>query len=142
MSVLSVCLYVYRIRDREGQNGELDPRTGVMDGCEPQCGCWELNLGHPKEQPIFLTAEPSLQSTILLGMYASEPVCVGGWVRWLYKEGEGLVRKVAPGVFQALWASKMAQPGKGDCRQIRPLEFIPRTLPLTAHSTARVSPPS
>ena len=20
------------------------PGTGVMDGCEPQCGCWESNL--------------------------------------------------------------------------------------------------
>lgn len=58
-------------------------------------------------------------------------MCVGG-VRWLSKVGEGLVRKAAPGVSQALWASKMAQPGKGDCRQSRPLEFIPRTLPVTA----------
>ena len=30
--------------------------TGVTDHCEPSCGCWELNLGLLKKQP--LTAEP------------------------------------------------------------------------------------
>jgi hypothetical protein len=24
--------------------------TEVMDGCEPPCGCWELNLGPLQEQ--------------------------------------------------------------------------------------------
>ena len=33
----------------------------VMDGCEPPCGCWELNLGPLEEQSVLLTAEPSLQ---------------------------------------------------------------------------------
>lgn len=27
---------------------------------ELSCACWELNLGVPQEQPVFLTAEPSL----------------------------------------------------------------------------------
>jgi hypothetical protein len=31
------------------------------DGCEPPCGCWELNSGSLKEQSVLLTAEPSLQ---------------------------------------------------------------------------------
>jgi hypothetical protein len=26
------------------------PRTGVIDGCELPCGCWELNLGPLEEQ--------------------------------------------------------------------------------------------
>jgi hypothetical protein len=34
-----------------------DPMT---DGCEPPCGCWELNSGPLEEQSVFLTAEPSL----------------------------------------------------------------------------------
>jgi hypothetical protein len=29
----------------------------IMDGCEPPCGCWDLN----SEQPVLLTTEPSLQ---------------------------------------------------------------------------------
>jgi hypothetical protein len=32
------------------------------DGCEPPCGCWELNSGPQKEQSTLLNAEPSLQS--------------------------------------------------------------------------------
>jgi hypothetical protein len=33
----------------------------ILDGCEPPCGCWELNLGFLEEQPALLIAEPSLQ---------------------------------------------------------------------------------
>ena len=33
--------------------------TGVTDSCELSCGSWELN---PEEQPVLLTAEPSLQT--------------------------------------------------------------------------------
>ena len=34
----------------------------IRDGCEPPCGCWELNSGSLEEQSVLLTAEPSLQS--------------------------------------------------------------------------------
>jgi hypothetical protein len=33
----------------------------IADGCEPPCGCWDLNSGPPEEQLAPLTAEPSLQ---------------------------------------------------------------------------------
>jgi hypothetical protein len=33
----------------------------ITDGCEPPCGCWELNSGPLDKKPVFLTAEPSLQ---------------------------------------------------------------------------------
>jgi hypothetical protein len=33
----------------------------ITDGCEPQCGCWELNSGPLEEQSVLLTAEPPLQ---------------------------------------------------------------------------------
>lgn len=36
-------------------------RAGVLDGCEPGCGCWEVNLVLLKEQPLLLTAKPPLQ---------------------------------------------------------------------------------
>ena len=29
-------------------------------GCEPPHGCWELNSGPLEEQPVLLTAKPSL----------------------------------------------------------------------------------
>ena len=33
----------------------------IVDGCEPPCGCWELNSGPLEEQPVLLTTEPSPQ---------------------------------------------------------------------------------
>jgi hypothetical protein len=33
----------------------------ITDGCEPSCGCWDLNSGPSEEQSMLLTAEPSLQ---------------------------------------------------------------------------------
>jgi hypothetical protein len=36
--------------------------TGITDGSEPPCRCWELNLGPLEEQPLLLTIEPSLCS--------------------------------------------------------------------------------
>ena len=37
------------------------PGTGVIDGCEPLCGFWELNPDPLQEQLVPLTTEPSLQ---------------------------------------------------------------------------------
>ena len=34
----------------------------ITDGCQPPCGCWELNSGPLEEQATPLTAEPSLQA--------------------------------------------------------------------------------
>jgi hypothetical protein len=31
--------------------------TGVEDGCELSCGCWELNQGPLQEQQMLLTTE-------------------------------------------------------------------------------------
>ena len=33
----------------------------ITEGCEPPCGCWELNSGPMEDQSVFLTTEPSLQ---------------------------------------------------------------------------------
>ena len=33
----------------------------ITDGCEPPCGCWELNSGPLEKQSVLLTTEPSLQ---------------------------------------------------------------------------------
>ena len=32
----------------------------ITDGCEPPCGCWELNSSPLEEQSVLLTTEPSL----------------------------------------------------------------------------------
>ena len=36
-------------------------RDLITGGCEPPCGCWDLNSGPLEEQPVLLTADPSLQ---------------------------------------------------------------------------------
>ena len=41
-----------------GQKRAPDP---ITEGCEPPCGCWELNSRPLEEQSVLLTAEPSLQ---------------------------------------------------------------------------------
>jgi hypothetical protein len=40
----------------------------ITDGCEPPCGCWDLNSGSPEEQSMLLTAEQSLQPSIGLSL--------------------------------------------------------------------------
>lgn len=37
------------------------PESGVTEGCELPCGCWELNLGCLEEQQVLFTTVPSLQ---------------------------------------------------------------------------------
>ena len=41
----------------------------IINGCELPCGCWELNLGRLEEQPMFLTAELSLQPHVITLIY-------------------------------------------------------------------------
>jgi hypothetical protein len=38
----------------------------ITDGCEPPCGCWELNSELREEQSVLLTTEPSLQPQYLI----------------------------------------------------------------------------
>jgi hypothetical protein len=35
-----------------------------MGGCEPPCGCWDLNSGPSEEQSVLLLTEPSRQPRI------------------------------------------------------------------------------
>jgi hypothetical protein len=37
------------------------PEDPITDGCEPPCGCWELNSRPLGEQSVLLTAETSFQ---------------------------------------------------------------------------------
>lgn len=36
------------------------PGAGATEGCGLPCGCWELNPGLLQEQPVLITALPSL----------------------------------------------------------------------------------
>ena len=39
--------------------GQQRAPTPIIDGCEPPCGCWELNARPLEEQAMLLTSEPS-----------------------------------------------------------------------------------
>jgi len=58
------------------------PEEGVRsitDGCEPPCGCWELNSGPLEEQSVLLTTEPSLQpEPVYLKRFLEALFCFGG----------------------------------------------------------------
>jgi len=64
--VLPACVSVYPVsagclwRPRKGTGSS---GTGITDGCERQCGCWELNLGPLEEdlRVILVTTDSSLQ---------------------------------------------------------------------------------
>lgn len=34
--------------------------TRIRNYCQPQCGCWELNMGLLELQPVFVTTDPFL----------------------------------------------------------------------------------
>ena len=46
------------------EEGIESPGAGVKNGCEPPCGCWELNLSLLQEYPVHLTTEPSHEPLI------------------------------------------------------------------------------
>ena len=56
MSMYYVCAwYLWRPEEDVGS-----PETGITNGFESPCECWELNLG-PLQEQMLLMAEPSLQ---------------------------------------------------------------------------------
>jgi hypothetical protein len=48
----------------------------ITDGCEPPCGCWELNSGPLEGQPLLLTSEPALQPNVYKFNFYSPDVIV------------------------------------------------------------------
>jgi hypothetical protein len=51
-----ICEYTVAIFRHQKRASDL-----ITDGCEPLCGCWDLNSGPSEEQSVLLTTEPSLQ---------------------------------------------------------------------------------
>jgi hypothetical protein len=47
------------------------PGARVTDGCELPCGCWNLNLGPWKEQPILFTTELSTRLIYIIFVQAA-----------------------------------------------------------------------
>ena len=63
MGVLPTCMSVPHVclvhTDNRRDMGFLG--TGLIDYCEPPCGCWELNTGPLEEQVVLLITELFLQ---------------------------------------------------------------------------------
>lgn len=60
--MLLLCMYVHHgcaCCALESQKRTLDPVK--QDGCEPPCGCGELNLCPLEEKQVILILEPSLR---------------------------------------------------------------------------------
>lgn len=54
---LQECMYVHHIHAwswQRSEEGVTVPETGVTDGCESLCGCWETNLGRLQELLLLL----------------------------------------------------------------------------------------
>ena len=58
--------YVYNILPLCMLAGQKRAPDLFIDGCEPPCGCWEMNSGPLEEQAMLLTSEPSFQPPILV----------------------------------------------------------------------------
>jgi hypothetical protein len=56
--IIIIIIYLFYVYEHTSDTPEDGIRT---DGCEPPCGCWELNSGPLEEQSVLLTAQPSLQ---------------------------------------------------------------------------------
>lgn len=52
-----LCAWCFQRPEEDGRS--LGIR--ITDGCEPLCGCWESEQGLLEKQPVFGTAQPSLQ---------------------------------------------------------------------------------
>jgi hypothetical protein len=61
LAFIYVCAPCACLVPTEAKEGSLSPETGVVGGCEAQCGRWESNPGPLEEQPMFITTAPSLQ---------------------------------------------------------------------------------
>jgi hypothetical protein len=68
MSALSLSIFIYLfiilymwVHHCFLQTHQKRASDPITDGCEPPCGCWELNSGPLEEQSVLWTAEPSLQ---------------------------------------------------------------------------------
>jgi Na+-transporting NADH:ubiquinone oxidoreductase subunit NqrD len=64
LAVCSIFLFYYFmwVHGSCFQTHQKRASDSITDGCEPPCGCWDLNSGPLEEQSVLLTAaEPSLQ---------------------------------------------------------------------------------
>lgn len=56
---LCICVHTTLIQcPQKPEEDAGSPRSEVSGVCEPLFGCWKLNVGHLKEQQVFLASKP------------------------------------------------------------------------------------
>jgi hypothetical protein len=63
-----------------------------MDGCEPPCGCWDLNSGRLEEQSVLLPTELSRQPQLFF-FFKSHCVCLPVFSKEEIKKEQGRQEK-------------------------------------------------
>lgn len=67
--VLPECVYLYYVYawcpQKKSKESIRATGTGIMDGFEALCVCWETNPGPWQEHQVLLMSEPSLQPPFL-----------------------------------------------------------------------------
>lgn len=72
LRILPIHVSVPRVHALGGQKRASNLLGQVTQGCELPCRCWELDPGPLEEQPVLLSAEPSLQPLHLFSSYISQ----------------------------------------------------------------------
>lgn len=68
MDILSACVSVCHLcawHLQRPDKGIRSPGSGITDGCDWLCGCWELKLSPLEEQQALLSPSPFLKTGFL-----------------------------------------------------------------------------
>ena len=65
LKILFLYICIWWVHCRCLQTHQKRASDPIADGCEPPCGCWELNSGPLEDQSVLLTTEPSLQPPLI-----------------------------------------------------------------------------
>jgi hypothetical protein len=89
-----IYLFILCIYHCSFQTHQKRASDSIPDGCEPPCGCWELNSGPLEEQSVLLTTEPSLQTSFLV-FWDRVSLCSLGCLRTSSTDQAGLNSQIS-----------------------------------------------
>jgi hypothetical protein len=92
-----LCIWVHCSCLQTHQKRASDP---ITDGCEPPCGCWDLNSGPLEEQSALLTSGPAPQCTFTLEGDVGKEVNAQAPSVWMFELGKLLRCAVFQGNIQ------------------------------------------
>jgi hypothetical protein len=125
-----------------GQKRDIQPGTGVTDGCELPHKFWDLNPGPLEEQLVLLTTEPSLHLPVLWCFYSNKESQVKIFfkyidetIRWVcYSKGGGSLGCRLLMLFDGipgLWVVKAS----ARLTHLKFQEALPNSYRMVSHNT-------